>query len=47
MDKKLKWVQPTLIELGNARRMSFGKPIALCHVGTGATACDFGQLVGT
>jgi hypothetical protein len=48
--KKLEWTKPILVELGSARRMSFGEAsteLSLCHVGTGASKCEIGHAVGT
>ncbi len=48
--KKLEWSKPVLVELGSARRMSFGEAgteISDCHVGTGANICNIGHAVGT
>ena len=46
MIKKLEWTTPVLVELGSARRMSFGATvISDCHVGTGANTCNGGNAV--
>ncbi len=44
MKKKLEWTKPILVELGSARRMSFGQG-SQCHVGTGANTCGAGNGV--
>lgn len=32
--KKLEWIKPVLVELGSARRMSFGEAELPCGAGT-------------
>ncbi|MEK7395649.1 MAG: hypothetical protein AAB116_01815 [Candidatus Poribacteria bacterium] len=33
--KRLKWVKPALVELGNYKKASFGSVNAICNSGTG------------
>jgi hypothetical protein len=35
MKKKIEWTKPVLVELGNARRMTFGSTAPSCIPGTG------------
>ncbi|MEK7395651.1 MAG: hypothetical protein AAB116_01825 [Candidatus Poribacteria bacterium] len=46
MVKKLEWTKPVLVELGSARRMSFGEidtEAKGCKVGSGANYCKGGN----
>jgi len=48
MVKKLEWTKPVLVELGSARRMSFGEldtEASTCTRGTGANDCPVGNGV--
>jgi hypothetical protein len=50
MVKKLEWTKPVLVELGSARRMTFGEgdletAQGFCHIGTGADTCGVGNSV--
>jgi hypothetical protein len=50
MVKKLEWTKPVLVELGSARRMTFGEggletAAGICHIGTGADTCSPGNSV--